>query len=428
MTIDSTSIRDQFPILNKMVNDKPLVYLDNAATTQKPLVVIEAITKYYQEFNANIHRGVHQLSETSTQVWEESRQQVADFFGASPEELIVTRNTTEALNILARGWEGQVRGGDAILVGLSEHHSNFVPWQEMASRRRANFVVLPLLEDGQLDLAAAEEQIVKLGERVKVIALSHISNTLGSLSPIDKINDLLVKHRLRDQVLLVVDGAQSAARLNISWSDWGVDALAFSGHKMYGPMGVGGLLLKKEKLEKLIPILFGGGMIAQVTPEKTEFSADVVDRFTAGTPDVASLFGLAAACQWLEKIGWESIVSHELDLTNYAYDQLSKLTEINLVGPKPVAGDNHKDKLNTQLISRLGSVTWLHRQVHAHDVAQILDRYGVAVRSGHHCAMPLHLANNWPATTRASFAVYNTRAEVDTLVEALSAVKKTFGQ
>jgi cysteine desulfurase/selenocysteine lyase len=414
MTWKSAVIRQDFPILSRQVHGRPLVYLDNAATTQKPEAVIEAISGYYREHNANVHRGVHTLSDESTRIYHDSRRTIAGFFGAQPEELILTRNATEALNLAALSWGRQwVREGDAVAVSIMEHHSNFVPWQQLAKEKGARFVVLPLTDDGRLDWRAATDIIDELGDKLKVLALTHLSNTLGSVNPMEKLADHLRQKSWRPRMLVVADAAQSSARIPLSLDLLGADALAFSGHKIYGPMGIGGLIVKRDRLEEFQPVLLGGGMIGRVGEAETTFAEDVQDRFTAGTPDVASAAGLAAACDYLTKLGRAEILEHERGITKYAYDQLAKIPEIELVGPRPEDG-------------RLGSVTFLYKGVHAHDVAQILDREGVAVRSGHHCTMPLHTVCGWPATTRASFAVYTIKEEIDALVSALDQVKRVF--
>lgn len=417
---DMQTLRQQFPILHKTIHGQPLVYFDNSATTQKPQAVLDAIVEYYSNFNANIHRGVHQLAEESTDIWERSREKVAGFFGATAEELIVTRNTTEALNLLTMGWgERNIGEDDVIFVSVSEHHSNFVPWQQLAQRCGAQFYTFPLTPDGKLDLDAAQELLHRHRQRVRVVSLQHASNTLGSLMDIDGVAQILRDLKIRDQVLLSVDAAQSAAHRPIDFHQWGIDALSFSGHKMYGPMGLGGLLVKRSRLQEMNPILFGGGMINTVMVDETTFAEDIQDRFTAGTPDVASLYGLAAAVEFLQEIGWETITKHEEELTQYALDELQKLPEITIAGPTQVYDDQGK-------VQRVGAISFLYEHVHAHDVAQILDRHGVAVRSGQHCTMPLHLSQGWMATTRASFGIYNTQAEVDVMLEALQDVKKVF--
>lgn len=414
------TIRQQFPILARQVNNKPLAYLDNGATTQKPKAVIEAISDYYQQHNSNVHRGVHHLSDESTTLWEKYRQQVAAFFGATPEQLIVTRNTTEALNILALGWGGsKLHPGDVIAVGLSEHHSNFVPWQVLAQQKQLQFVVVPLADDGQLDYQQLENIVKKHYKKLKVLALTQVSNTLGAVADLPRIDQLLRKHLDREQVLFCVDGAQAAAHLPVDFANSPADAWACSAHKMYGPMGIGGLLLKSWVQQQIQPVLLGGGMIDSVTVDHTTYNPDFVERFTAGTPDVASMVGWAKAVEFLSKIGWDQIMDHEAELMKYGLKKLASIKDIEVVGPLVVKQDSK--------IIRTGALTFLHRQYHAHDVAQVLDRFGVAVRSGHHCTMPLHLANDWTSTTRASFGIYNTAIEIDTLVEGLQYIPQVFG-
>jgi cysteine desulfurase/selenocysteine lyase len=414
-------IREKFPILSREIHGRPLVYLDNAATTHKPQQVLDAIAAYYSQHNANVHRGLHTLSDESTQIWSDSRRTIADFFGAEPSQFIATRNTTEALNTLVYGWgEQHISAGDVIAVGLAEHHSHFVPWQQLAHRKQAEFLVLPSGEDGVLDPEQVSAFLHPYRERLKVVALTHISNVLGVVDPLF-IGSFLRDWGIREQVWVSLDAAQSAARLPLNISTMDVDSLAFSGHKLYGPMGIGGLIVAKGRLAELQPILLGGGMIGEVSVSQTSFAEDLEDRFTAGTPDVASLAGLAAAIKFVEESGIRQIQQHEEELTQYALQRLAELPQLQIVGPtqtRNAAGE----------LVRLGSVAWLYEGVHAHDVAQILDRSGVAVRSGHHCAMPLHSLREWPATTRASFAVYNTKEEIDVLIEALREVKTVFGK
>lgn len=414
MAWPTADIRNQFPILGRTVHGHPLVYLDNAATTQKPLSVIQTVSDYYSGHNANVHRGVHTLGDESTRIYHDSRDTIARFFGAQSEELILTRNATEGLNLAALSWGRQwVKQGDVVVASLMEHHSNFVPWQRLAQESGATFIALPLSEDGRLDWQEALRIIDKAGEKLKVVALTHIANTTGAVVPIEKIVDHVQEQSWRPHVLLVLDAAQSAARRKIDFHQMGVDALAFSGHKMYGPMGVGGLLVKKNRLDEFPPLLVGGGMIGRVSVEETTYAEDVQDRFAAGTPDVAGAAGLAAACDFLDHLGMEAVQQHDEELVAYAYQQLTAIPEVELIGPRPE--DN-----------RQGSAAFLYKGIHAHDVAQILDRSGVEVRSGHHCTMPLHAHFGWPATTRASFGVYNTEKEIDLMVSALQNIQKVF--
>jgi len=402
-------VKRDFPIFRQLINGQPLVYLDSAATSQKPQVVIDAIVDYYQTANANVHRGVHTLSDRSTSAWTESRQIVARFFGAKPGELIVTRNTTEAINGVVYGWAlDQLQPGQTVLASMLDHHSNLVTWQELCRRKGLSLGLIPVTSQGELDLDWYKKNV---NQNVKLIAVPHVSNALGSLTDLHKISVLARKVGAR----ILVDGAQSAPHMPISFDQMDIDFFAFSGHKMLGPMGVGGLLVKQGLLDnhEMKPWLFGGGMIASVSPEKSTFQSDSADRFTAGTPDVASLVGLAAACKYLTGIGMQTVFDQDQVLVKYAIDQLSQIEPVKVVGPK---------------VNRVGSVAFIYQGVHAHDVAQILDSLGVAVRSGHHCAMPLHTYFGWPATIRASFSVYNTKKDVDTLVRGLTKVRQVFGK
>jgi len=407
---DPKKIKKDFPILNQLVNGLPLCYLDNAATSQKPQVVIEAISSYYLHDNANVHRGIHYLSDQASQAWDQARLTVANFFGCLPEELIVTRNATEAINGVAYGWAlDHLKAGDVILTTLMEHHANIVPWQEMCHRIGAKLEFIKVTDQGTLDISDLESKLKN--DRIKLVTLVHVSNTLGTVNPVEQIVKLVKKQK--SQIKILIDGAQSAPHLKIDFNKLDVDFFVFSGHKMLAPMGVGALLVKKELLEnqEMKPWLFGGGMIDSVTPQKTEFNQDLSERFTAGTPDVASLVGLASACNYLNVLGMDNVQKHDQELVEYALKRLAKLSEVEVVGPKT---------------NRLGSVAFIYQGVHAHDVAQILDSVGVAVRSGHHCCMPLHLQFGWQATVRASFQVYSTQEDIDQLIVGLNKVKKVF--
>lgn len=407
---DPASIKKDFPLLMHQENEN-LVYLDNAATSQKPQCVLDALTDYYVHSTSNVHRGVHALSDASTSAWENARLTIARFFGAQEEELILTRNTTEAINGFVYGWADQhLKPGDTILVTQMEHHANFVPWQQAAKRTGATFLVCPVLKDGTLDMHAFESL---LNPTVKVVSFVHVSNTLGTINPVKTIATMVASKA--PDALLVLDAAQSAPHMPLSFADLGVDVLAASGHKMLGPMGAGVLLVKKSLLDKEIvkPWLFGGGMIAAVTEQSTRFHPEPAERFTAGTPDVASAVGLAAACTYLSDLGMEVVEAHDKALVTYALEKLQNRSDVTLVGP-------------TDPAKRLGCVTFIHSSVHAHDVAQILDSEGVAVRSGHHCTMPLHTAFGWQATVRASFQVYTSYEDVDKLCIALDKVAQVF--
>ncbi len=404
--LNAVLLKSQFSIFRTYPN---LVYLDNAATTQKPESVIDAIGKYYQTSNANVHRGVHKLSDISTNNWLEARKTIAQFFGAQPEELIITRNATESINAVAYGWgERNLHAGDVIISSVMEHHANIVPWQELCARTGARLEFIPVLPTGQLDYEWLEKH---LNQQVKLVAVSYLSNALGTVNDVGRVIELAKKYRVR----VLLDAAQAASRIKIDFNKIGADFLAFSGHKMYGPMGVGGLLVKKSLLtsEEFRPYLFGGGMIEAVNLDKSTYNEELAERFTAGTPDVVSAAGLAEACKFLSDLTMPAVNSHDWELTALALEKLSQIKEIELVGPTDA--------------TRLGSIAFLYRGVHAHDVAQILDSENIAVRSGHHCCMPLHTHFGWTATVRASFGVYNSPEDIDKLVDGLKKVKKVFG-
>lgn len=411
---DPTEVKKDFPILSRMVNGKPLVYLDNAATSQKPEVVIAAIADYYRTSNANVHRGVHTLSDESTQAWERGRNTISSFFGADPDELIITRNTTEAINGVAYGWgDGNLKEGDIILSTPMEHHSDLVVWQQLCQRTGATLQYLELTNDGLIDLDTLDSYLKN--SKLKLVALAHVSNALGTKNPVEEIIQTIKQKR--PDVRVAIDGAQSAPHVPINFHHLKADFYSFSGHKMLGPMGIGGLLVRKDVLTsgEFQPWLFGGGMIATVERNTTTFAESAADRFTAGTPDVASIVGLATACEYLQKLDMKEVAEHDAQLVMYTLDQLQRIEDITLVGP-----------LDPHL--RIGSVSFIYRGVHAHDVAQVLDSEGVAVRSGHHCTMPLHTQFNWQATVRASFQVYNTTEDIDALVKALAKVKLIFNK
>lgn len=407
--------RSDFPILQRKVHgDIPLIYLDNAATSQKPNQVINAISEYYRTSNANVHRGVHQLGDESTRAFHESRRKIAEFFGAQSDELIVVRNTTEAINQVVYSWaDAHVQPGQVILATEMEHHSNLVPWQVFAKRKGLKVKCVPVLEDGRVDVAAFHQMIQE--HNVAILAVSHVSNMLGTLNPVQQMAEAL--KRLRPTAKVVIDGAQAAPHIPLSFGRSPFDFYAVSAHKMLGPMGIGGLLIKKELLSEFMPFLFGGGMIDQVSLEETSYAEDLEDRFTAGTPDVAGLVGWAASCDYLAKIGMKTLLEYDQVLVRATVEKLRSVPEVQLVGI------TNPDMLE----QRIGAVTFVYKDVHAHDVGQILDSEGVAVRTGHHCTMPLHKKFGWQATVRASFQLYNTLEEIDQLVAALDKVKKVFG-
>src|SRR3990167_4913265 len=401
------SIKSDFPILNRKINDKPLVYLDNAATSQKPRQVIEAMVDYYEQHNANVHRGIHTLGDESTCLYSEARETVAKFIGVEDtNELVFVRNTTEGINLVAYSWGmANIKSGDVIVTTEMERHSNLVPWQELAKRVGARVEYVAVNQEGELDLDSLEK---KLELKPKLLALVHVSNFLGTINPVKKIATLAKKNGTK----VLIDGAQAVPQMPVNVSELGCDFYAFSGHKMYGPMGIGGLWVKREVLEEMQPFMTGGGTISEVHTVGTVF-AGLPDRFDAGTPNVAGAVGLAAAVEYLEKIGMQNVRAHEKELTAYAVKKLKSIKSIRIYGPR-------------NLEERGGLVAFSVEGIHAHDVAQVLDDEGIAVRSGHHCTMPMHEKLGLAATVRASFGIYNTKEEVDKLIEGLGKVKKVF--
>ena len=412
---DPQQVKKHFPILDQEAHPgKPLVYLDSAATSQKPKSVIEAMNHYYLTDNANVHRGVHVLSDRASELWETSKGKVAQFIGAQKDELIFTRNTTEAINGIAYGWgEHNLQKGDVIVTTLMEHHANLVVWQELCKRTGAKLVVVGLQDEAEINLAEFEKAVRQPG--VKLVAFVHVSNTLGTVNPVKELVSQVRKHT--KDARIVLDAAQSVPHMPVDFHQLDVDFLVFGGHKMLGPMGIGGLVVRLNLLKssEMQPWLFGGGMIQAVQAQTATYSDDLSERFTAGTPDVASALGLAEACKFLDNLGMENVMKHDFELVKYAFMQLSRIKGLKIIGPKP------------KNYNRLGSVAFIHDSVHAHDLAQIIDSEGVAVRSGHHCTMPLHQACGWQATTRASFNVYSTKTDIDALVKAFDRVNQIFG-
>lgn len=405
---DPIEVKKDFPLFSQLENSD-LVYLDNAATTQKPHVVLDAITSYYTHSNANVHRGIHRLSDRSTQAWLEARATIADFLGAQPAELILTRNATEAINGVALGWARHtLQPGDIVISSILEHHANLVPWQEICSQTGAELKLIPVLPDGSLDQHWFSAH---LDHQVKLVTVQHVSNVLGTVHPIEQ----MVEQAHRVGALFLLDAAQSVGHLPVSFTKLGVDFLAFSGHKMLGPMGIGGLIVRQQLLQsdQFKPWLFGGGMISSVNEQSAEFHPDAVERFTAGTPDVASAVGLAAACDYLRRLNMSTVYDHDQSLVEYALGQLATNKNIQILG-------------STSSENRVGSVACTYQGVHPHDVAQVLDSQGVAVRSGHHCCMPLHQHLGIPGSVRASFSVYNAKTDIDRLVNALAMIPSVF--
>jgi cysteine desulfurase/selenocysteine lyase len=403
--LDVRAVRAEFPILQQTVRGKPLVYLDNAATSQKPRAVIEAVRRYYEEDNANVHRGVHLLSERATRAYEEARVKVARLVGAAdPREVIFTRGTTESVNLVAQTFgRTRVGAGDEVLVTGMEHHSNIVPWQLLCREKGARLRVVPVTDAGDLDLGALESL---LGPRTRLLAVTQVSNALGTVNPIGEI----VALARAKGVPVLVDGAQGVPHLGFDVGAAGADFYAFSGHKMYGPTGIGVLWGKREHLDAMPPWQGGGDMILSVTFEETTYNA-LPYKFEAGTPHIAGAVGLGAAVDWIRGVGLEAIAAHEHDLVAYAVEALAAVPELRFFGTPR---------------ERAGAVSFLLGDVHPHDMATILDRQGIAIRAGHHCAQPLMKRFGVAATARASFGAYNTREDVDALVRGLHAVRKVF--
>lgn len=411
--MDVKQIRSEFPFFTE--SDGPsMVYLDSAATSQKPYTVLASMNLFYSKGVANVHRGVHRMSDATTQTWEEARTTIARFFSAEPSALIITRNTTESLNGVAYGWgDVTLKPSDKIVCSVLEHHASLVTWQQLARRTGAELIYLTLSDSGDITEESLQETLKKHGDAIRLVSFVHVSNVLGTVTPIKKFAQLIRK--FAPNAKIVVDGAQAAPHLPVNFPELDVDFYAFSGHKMLGPMGVGGLLVKGIEQERsaLHPWFFGGGMISSVSRENSSFHENPIDRFTAGTPDVASTIGLAAACNYLHSIGMRNVAKHSQELVRYTIESLQKIPEITIAGPQH---------------DQVGLVSFLYEGVHAHDVAQVLDSAGVAVRSGHHCTMPLHTHFSWPATTRASFHVYSTQEDVDALISGLHAIKKVFSR
>jgi cysteine desulfurase/selenocysteine lyase len=404
---DVLAIRRAFPILQQEVNGKPLAFLDSGASSQKPRRVIDCLEEFYKRSNANVHRGVYRLSEEATFAFERARGKVARFINAaSQREVIFTRNTTEALNLVAHSWGGaNLRAGDRILLTIMEHHSNIVPWQLLAQRTGAQLEYLGIDAEGRLRL---DELDAKLSERTRLVALTHQSNVLGTINPVRAIAE---RARAAGAVV-VVDAAQSVPHMPVDVQELGCDFLAFSGHKMCGPTGIGVLWGRRALLEAMPPFLGGGSMIKVVELEGSSY-ADLPARFEAGTPAIAEAIALGEACDYLSEIGMEAIHRHELELLSYALERLGRIAGLRIVGPRDIT-------------ERGAAVSFTLDGVHPHDVAAILDGEGIAVRAGHHCTQPLHRHLDVPATTRASFYIYNTAEEIDRLAAGLLKAHKLF--
>ncbi len=403
---DVERAREEFPILSLAPHGRPLVYLDNAATTQKPESVIEAVSRYYREENANIHRGVHFLSERATAAYERVRAQVAAFLGAArAEEIVFVRGTTEAVNLVANAYGTRaVSEGDEILITGLEHHSNIVPWQLLCERTGAALRVAEIDDSGTVTREAFESQ---LSSRTRIVAMAHVSNALGTVVPVKEFTALA---RERADCVVMIDGAQAASRLKVDVRELGCDFYAISGHKAYGPTGVGALYGRFDRLEAMDPYMGGGEMIASVSFEGTTYNR-VPHKFEAGTPNIAGTIGLGAAIAYIETLGLDAIARHEDDVLRYATERIGSIPGVRLVGTSS---------------EKAGILGFVVDGAHPHDIGTILDQEGIAVRAGHHCAQPVMDRLGVPATVRASFALYNTRTEVDALAEGIEKVKEFF--
>ncbi len=399
------SIKKDFPVLNQIVNDEPLVYLDNAATTQKPLKVLAAIKDYYENDNANVHRGVHTLAERATEKYEAAREKVRQFINAkSTKEVLFTRGTTTSINWVAQ-FAGQIlKTGDEIVISIMEHHSNIVPWQEVAKKTGA-ILKFVYLKDGQLDM---DDLGKKITNQTKFVSIAHVSNVLGTINPVEEITKIAHEHG----AYMVVDGAQSTPHMAIDLQKMDVDFFAFSGHKMMGPTGIGVLYGKEELLNQFEPVEFGGEMIDFVYESHSTWT-ELPWKFEAGTPNIAGAIALGAAIDYIQELGIDQIHQHEIELIDYLMPKLQEIEGLKIYGPK----DN---------VKRGGLIAFNIEGLHPHDVATALDMEGVAVRAGHHCAQPLLNYLETPATARASFYLYNTKADCDKLVEALKKTKEFF--
>lgn len=404
--MDIKKIRQDFPILGEQVNGKDLIYLDTSATSQTPLKVIEAMNDYYREYNSNVHRGVHTLGTKATDAYEKARMKVRSFINAKRfEEIVYTRGTTAAINLVARSFGDLViESGDEVVVNEMEHHANIVPWQQLAKRKGAKLVFIPLEEDGTIALDSVK---AAMSDKTKIVAITHVSNVLGTINDIKSIAEIAHAHN----AYISVDGAQAVPHMAVDVQDLDVDFYAFSGHKMLGPTGIGILYGKAELLDKMEPIEYGGDMIDYVYKTESTWT-DLPVKFEAGTPMIAEAVGLNAAIDYINELGIDNIYQHEKELVAYAYDKMSEIEGIEIYGPG-------KDK-------RAGLITFNLQGVHPHDLATALDSEGIAVRAGHHCAQPLMKWCKASSTARASFYIYNTIEEIDQFIESLEKTKEFF--
>jgi len=405
--VNSYELRNDFPIFKKKINGKDLVYLDNASTTQKPYSVINSITDFYSNYNSNIHRAVYQLAEEATDLYEQSRKKIANFINVRPEEIIFTRNTTESINLIAHSWaRSNLKKDDVIAITEIEHHSNIVPWQILCQEIGTRLEYVGIDESGFLDV----EYLIELisSRKVKLVSISHMSNVLGTIVPIERI----IKTAHQYDIPVIVDGAQSVPHMPVDAKNLDCDFLVFSAHKMLGPTGVGVLYAKKELLEKMKPFMGGGDMIKEVFKFHTNYN-EVPYKFEAGTPNIADVVGFGAAVDYLEKIGMENIRKHEIYLTEYALESMQSLRYIIIYGP-----------MDSKF--RGGVISFNIADIHPHDLATIMNDHGIAIRSGHHCAQVLMQRLDVPATSRASFYIYNTKEEIDKFVNAIKEAGRIF--
>lgn len=402
---DVRKIRDEFPILNQQVYGKPLAYFDNAATTQKPKAVIDAVAEYYNTINSNIHRGVHHLSQQATLKYEEVRNNVCQFIGAAhPHEIIFTRGTTESINLVAGSFGKRFLGkGDEIILTVMEHHSNIVPWQIVCEEKQAVIKVIQIMDNGELDMDHMEALI---SSKTRLISVTHISNALGTINPVKEITRIAHRHNIP----VLIDGAQAVSHIKVDVSDMDCDFYCFSGHKMYAPMGIGVLYGKEALLNEMPPYQGGGEMISEVRFEKTTFN-ELPFKFEAGTPNVGDAMGLDVAIKFIQKTGFDSILSHEKGLLDYFTRKINAIGNIRIIGTAE---------------EKAGVVSFLIGNIHPYDAGTIMDKLGIAVRTGHHCAQPLMDRFGIPGTVRVSFAIYNTMEEIDNLIAAIQKVKEIF--
>jgi cysteine desulfurase/selenocysteine lyase len=406
--LDVAAIKADFPVLSQKVNGYPLVYLDSAASSQKPREVVNAIIEHYRYNHSNIHRGLHTLAERSTQAYERTRTHVARFLGGvEPEEVVFTSGTTESLNLVAYAWgDLNVHEGDEIVVTEMEHHANIVPWYQLAQRKKAVLKTIPITVCGHLDLSNIDQIITP---RTKVVALCHMSNVLGTINPVAEVSEIAHKKG----AILVVDGAQSTPHASVNVHELGADFFAFSSHKMLGPTGVGVIYGRRELLEEMPPFLTGGEMIREVRFDKVTWN-ELPHKFEAGTPNIAGVIAFDAALAYLDRLGMSSVHHHEMELTRYAFERLAELPGLEIQGPQVVE-------------QRGGAISFTDPIIHPHDIGTFLDSRGVAIRAGHHCAQPLMRVMGKVATARASFYIYNDKQDIDVLVESLKDMRKYFG-